>query len=85
MKTPIPINKTRGLYGKTLIRLQEVNEAFNRRDICLPYSHIYEKLGRGFSIKKPDIRELLFLLRDIGLIEISNKGIKLNYKIQNEK
>ena len=81
-------NSGKGLYGKFLSRLQESEEitASNSRKSYIPFPIIFEKICRGFSITKPEAWECLFLLRDVGFIEIVRfHGIKLHYKIKNEK
>ena len=86
MKQIILINKPRLLYGKLLVRLYEMRKEIKGvgNEGFLPYSYIREKIGRNFSIKKSEIQELLFFLADIGFIELSQKGIKLNFKLKNE-
>ena len=76
-------NKPRGLYGKFLLRLWELDESvkINSKRDFIPYSLVFEKLCRNFSMRKQEIRELLFLIGDIGLIELNSKGIKLQYGI----
>ena len=65
-----------GLYGKFLQRLGEVNEQCKKE--ILPFPHIFEKLCRNFSIRKKECWEILFLLRDVGFIEIVPfHGIKI--------
>lgn len=83
MKKQLTLNKERlcGLYGKLILRLLEINKP----DKYIEWSYIYEKLGRGFSIKKEEIREIILMLRDIGLCEISCKGTKLNFDVKDEK
>jgi hypothetical protein len=86
MNKVILINKPRGLYGKLLIRLHEVKRDTKIINVnnFLPYSDVREKLGRNFSIKKQEVMELLFFLRDMGLIEASQRGIKLLFEIKND-
>lgn len=65
-----------GLYGKLIQRLHEVHKEY-RKDI-IPFPHIFEKLCRNFSITKKECWEILFLLRDVGFIEIIPfHGIKI--------
>lgn len=73
--------RLRGLYGKLITRLLEIN----KQDKYIEWSNVYEKIGRGFSIKKEEIRELTFMLRDIGMCDISCKGIRINFKVKNEE
>lgn len=83
MRKQLVLNKERlrGLYGKLILRLLEVN----RQGKYIEWSNIYEKIGRGFSIKKEEIREIMFMLQDIGICDISCKGIKLNFEVENGK
>ena len=76
-KELINIQRCKGLYGKLILRLWEIDEP----DRFIEWSHIYEKLGRGFSIRKQEIRELILVLRDLGLCDISPKGARLNYEV----
>jgi len=80
MKNQILLNKGRltGLYGKLIIRLNEINKLGK----YIEWGVVYEKIGRGFSIKKPEIRELIFFLRDIGYCDVSCKGIRLCWEIR---
>ena len=65
-----------GLYGKFVVRLNEVNKTCKKE--IIPFPKIFEKLCRAFSITKKECWEILFLLRDVGLIEIVPfHGIKL--------
>jgi hypothetical protein len=85
MKEKIPANQLRGLYGKLLCRLFELNQKIKKfGSSSIAWSYVYEKIGRNFSLKKPEIREALFVCRDFGYIDVSNKGIKLNYSIKND-
>lgn len=88
MKKQIIINKDRlcGLYGKLILRIDELNNQVKGlgKDDSIPYPYVYEKLSRNFSMKKIEIKELLFFLRDIGFLEVNRRGIKLNFIIKNE-
>jgi hypothetical protein len=75
----VNISRLRGLWGKFILRLIEIN----KKDSWIDWANVYEKQCRGFSLKKQDIRENLFVLRDLGLIELSPAGIKLNFEVQN--
>ena len=70
------INKTRnGLYLILFRRLEEVRKKCHK-DI-IPFPLIFEKLCRNFSITKRECWEILFLLKEFGLIEIiKGHGIK---------
>lgn len=72
----IQIDLSRGLYAIFLQRLEELAES--NKLITIPFSEVYEKLCRNFSITKLQCREVLFLLNDVGVIEIIQAhGIKL--------
>lgn len=72
MKQPI----RRGLYGILWKRLEKLQKDC-KKDI-IPFPEIFGKLCGNFSIKKEDCWEILFLLRDLGLIEIvPYHGIKI--------
>ena len=75
MSQIILVNKCRGLYGKSLIRLKEIERSYN----YIPWSFIYLKLCRGFSLTKQEVRELILILRDTGFVDISQRGVKLNF------
>ncbi|MEK6839878.1 MAG: hypothetical protein AABX72_02980 [Nanoarchaeota archaeon] len=81
MKQKILLNKHRGFYGLCLLRLKEIEESYN----YIPISLVFQKLCRNYSASKQEIREILFLLRDFGLLDISPKGIKLNFEVKNEE
>jgi transcription initiation factor IIE alpha subunit len=66
-----------GLYGKLLIRIYEINKYGKSID----WSYFFEKLGRNFSIKKNEVREIIYLLRDIGFVDLSCKGVRLNFEV----
>ena len=77
-----------GLYSKFLLRLKEVEESVqnNSKKSYVPFPSIFEKVCRGFSITKQEAWECLFLLRDVGFIEvIPYHGIKLCYKIKDNE
>ena len=64
------------LYGLELVRIGEC-EKFKKEIISFP--RIFEKLCRGFSIKKKEAWSVLYELRDFGLITIVPfHGVKLN-------
>jgi hypothetical protein len=75
----IILNKPRGLYGKLMLRLKEIEH--NHKFI--PWSNSYEKLCRNYSLNKQEIREIIFILRDFGLVDVSPLGIKLNFEVKN--
>lgn len=88
MKQILIINKPSGLYLKFLERLKEVEKSIKvgSKKSFISFPEIFEKICRGFSITKPEAWECLFLLRDLGLIEIIRfHGIKLNFEVKNDK
>jgi hypothetical protein len=72
--------KPRGLYGLFYERLLEANSSiknYSKKDY-IPFPVVFEKVCRGFSIKKFAAWEILFILRDVGLLEIvKSKGVKV--------
>jgi hypothetical protein len=57
-------------------RLNEIKKKYHEDIISFP--HLFEKLCRNFSISKQECWELLFLLREFGLIEIvKGHGVKI--------
>ncbi len=85
MHQKIPVKIGRGFYGKFFFRLKELEKEVKGlpKEGFIPYSYVYEKSCRNFSMKKDEIREIIFLLRDTGFLEVSQLGIKLNFKIKN--
>ena len=72
MKT-IQIN---GLYGIFMKRLEEVKLKVEKE--IIPFPIIFQKLCVNFSITKKQCWEVLFILRDMRLIEIVPfHGIKI--------
>lgn len=76
-----------GLYNKLLSRLEEAANSIrgvSQRDY-IPFPIVFEKICRGFSIKKAEAWNCLFMLREFGFIEVIKfRGIKLNYSVKNE-
>ena len=61
-------NKAReGLYNIALRRIEECEKV--KKEI-ISFPTIFEKLCRGFSIKKREAWEVLFILREFGFIRI---------------
>ena len=56
-----------GLYFTALQRLAEMEPSSSG---IVRFPLVFEKLGRTFSISKPECWELLFMFRDLGFIEI---------------
>lgn len=72
------INNVNGLYGLTLKRLAECK--VKGKEI-IPFPKIFQKLGSSFCISKPEVWSILFILRDLGFIEIiAFHGCKINEK-----
>jgi hypothetical protein len=72
----LQIDLSRGLYAIFMQRLEELSKSNNK--IIIPFSDVYGKICRNFSITKIQCREVLFLLNDSGAIEIiSAHGIRL--------
>ena len=70
------MNSQKGLYGILLQRLEELEEESNKEIIS--FKSVFEKLCRNFSINKEQCWEILFFLRDMGVIEIvAFHGIKI--------
>ena len=66
----------RGLYGKALERLRELD-----RGGVIRFPEVFRKLCTTFSITKEECWEVLFALRDAGLIEIvPYQGVRLKRK-----
>jgi len=64
----------RGLYGLFWNRLIELDD---RSGDVIPLQSVYTKLCRSFSIKKRECQEILFMLRDFGLIKFEKRGISI--------
>lgn len=59
------------------LAIQRLKECKNNNGL-IKFPEVFGKLCTGFSIKKEDCWELLFLFRDMGFIEIvCGHGIKL--------
>lgn len=76
----VQISRPQGIYGKLILRLKEIEKT----EKFTEWATVYEKLCRGFSLKKVEIRETLMMLRDFGFIEVSPKGIKLKFEVKDE-
>ncbi len=57
-----------GLYNLFMKRLQEASGTSSHNIISFPT--VFEKMCRSFSMSKKQCWEILFLLRDVKLIEI---------------
>jgi len=69
-----------GLYGILFQRLEELRVKYHKEIISFP--HLFEKLCRNFSINKKQCWELLFLLKEFGLIEIiRGHGVRVVGKV----
>jgi hypothetical protein len=70
MKKDTVTNKERtsGLYTLALDRIKELG-SLNKNEI-IRFPKIFSKLCRSFSIKKDEVWEILFILREFGKIKI---------------
>ena len=69
-------NLQTGLYGILFQRLEEIRKQYHKEIISFP--HLFEKICRNFSINKKQCWELLFLLKEFGLIElVRGHGIRI--------
>jgi len=57
-------------------------EKSSKKDKFIPYADLYEKLCRNFSIKKQELRQIIEVLSNNELVELSQIGIKLNYELE---
>lgn len=65
-----------GLYTILIKRLQQLDESCNKE--IIPFYLVFGKLCRNFSISKKECWDILFLLRDVGIIDIVPfHGIKI--------
>ena len=70
-----------GLYGLGLQRLAEIERSNSG---IIEFPKVFEKLGRSFSLKKPQIWEPLILYRDFGFVKITRgHGIIICNSFQN--
>lgn len=60
--------KSRGLYSLLLRRLEEARRKCNKETI--PFPNVFSKICSNFSINKKECWELLYFVREMGLIEI---------------
>lgn len=59
-------------------------EAVADKEKFVTYATAYSKLCASFQLHKPRVKELLFLLHDLGLIELSRRGLTIKYEVGNE-
>jgi len=65
-----------GLYSLLIQRLEELHNDVKKE--IIPFPLVFSKICRNFSLSKQQGWDILFLLRDVGLIEIvPYHGIKL--------
>lgn len=65
-----------GLYSILIRRLKELKVSTKKE--IIPFSDVFGKLCRNFSISKKECWDILFLLRDVEIIEIVPfHGIKI--------
>lgn len=67
----------RGLYSLFLDRLREIKQ--NKSGVIM-YPDLFRKLCSNFQITKKQCWEILFMFRDVGMIEIKGQGIKISIK-----
>jgi len=73
---PVDTKKRRGLYMLLFKRLKELDQA-SPKDL-IPFPEVFKKLCKNFSMSKKECWDILFLLRDFGLIDlIPFHGIKM--------
>lgn len=75
---PPPLDRI--LFG----RLIELKKSLKIKEGFISLSNVREKLGRNFSINKSELKELIEFLDRAGFIELSSRGIKLNFILENE-
>ncbi|MEK6850030.1 MAG: hypothetical protein AABX85_00465 [Nanoarchaeota archaeon] len=69
--------KINGLYGLFMKRLEESKPKYQKGNI-IRFPYIFQKLCTSFSMPKKECWEVIFILRDAGLIEIvPYHGIKI--------
>ena len=75
------INKNfSGLYGLALQRLSELKDYENSDSKIIRFPLVFSKLCRNFSMNKHEVWNLLFFLKDMGIIQIvPYQGVKLNF------
>lgn len=61
-------NSRTGLYSIFFRRLGEIKNQTHKE--IIPFPILFAKLCSNFSIKKEECWEILFLLRDVGFLEI---------------
>jgi hypothetical protein len=79
---PIKIGRCRGPTTKGLYWLKEIETNHN----YIPWKKIFLKLCRNWSLSKQEVRQTIMIFYELEFLEISPKGVKLNYEIvENEK
>lgn len=73
------ISRPFGLYEIFLSRLREISYP----DKYIEWKKLYEKQCRLFSLKKQDVRKLIFLLKDHNYLKVSPRGVLLNLEVLN--
>lgn len=76
MKQTILVNKLRGADGKGLVWLKEIEVIPGK---WISWSNVYLKLCRNWSMSKQEVRTTILIFYNIGLVEISPAGVKLDY------
>jgi len=82
-ETPLTY-KNIGLYFKFLLLLKQAQEEIPvmSRKNYLPFSNIYQKVCRRFSIDKKECRKILHILNKHRFLEFTFKGIRLKCNLE---
>jgi hypothetical protein len=79
-KRPVLIKKALDIYFK------RINDLCNEYNGFANYQRVISTLACNFSTKKPEIKRLLFVLKELGYIDIKKKkGIKLNFEYKEDE
>jgi hypothetical protein len=71
------------MWNQVYIRLDQLRiKIVGNQERYIPWSYIYQNICRIFTLKKEDCRALMYFLSKKGEVEISCKGVKLNFKIK---
>jgi len=77
------MSNLKGLYELLFNRLKELETSNNRQGRIIRFPLVFLKLCRNFSMTKAQAWEIIFELRDLGIIEIVPfQGIKLKKRNQ---
>jgi len=68
-----------GLY---IIFLERIASCKKPGKEIIRFPDVMEKIGRSFSLPKKNIFELLYIFKDLGLLDIiCGHGVKINYEV----